>query len=67
MRPGNDFFLNSVAKPFIKAAMFTEHIRTVCLLSLENLRTRATFGRDDAVLLTDNAVSHITEGVLGFL
>jgi hypothetical protein len=54
VRSGTDFVLRSNPKPFIKAEIFFDYIRTIFLPNLAELQTLEGFTEETGVLLIDN-------------
>jgi hypothetical protein len=60
VRFGTDLIMKSNAKPYVSAGIFLDHVQTVFLPNLAELRRLDEFAEEMAVLLMDNCRSHIT-------
>jgi hypothetical protein len=67
VRFGTDFILKGRSKPYIKAEIFHDYIRSVFLPNLDALRSLEQFAMEDAVLLMDDCSCHVKEEVLNLL
>jgi ATP-dependent helicase YprA (DUF1998 family) len=65
VRFSTDFVLRWNPKPYIKAEIFFDYIRTVFLPNLAELRTLDAFTEETGVLLMDTCPSHVTDDIIG--
>jgi hypothetical protein len=59
-----DLILNSDQKPYIKAGIFLDYIRTAFFACLTNLRDLVVFVEEGAVVLMDNSSAHVTDDMI---
>jgi hypothetical protein len=63
---GTDFTLKSRAKADINAEIFQEYVVTVFLPNLNELPSLGQFAEEEAILLMDNVLGHVSEVTRGF-
>jgi hypothetical protein len=59
-----DLITKSNAKPYINAEIFLDHVQTMFLSNLAELRRWDEFAEEMAVLLMDNCPSHVACAVM---
>jgi hypothetical protein len=67
VRFGTDLIMKSNAKSCIKEKIFLDHVQTVFLPNLADLRRLDEFAEEMAVFLMDHCPSHITSDVIALL
>jgi hypothetical protein len=67
VRFGRDLILKSDHRPYVKAEIFLEDVRTLFLPYLVCVRGLGAFAAEEAVLLMENCSAHVTDDVIRLL
>jgi hypothetical protein len=66
-RPGEECLIERNAKPYIDRAIFARFIRHHLLPHIMALRTTPCYSKDEAMLLVDHCIAHVTPEIFRFL
>jgi hypothetical protein len=64
---GRDMILKFSQKPYIKAGIFLDYVRTIFLPDIDMLRGLAVFAQEPAVLFMDDCSAHVSDDVIRIL